>query len=805
MSINNTQNQELVNSRFLKGDQVTVGGLTGTYEVHSQQNDKAVIVLIPNTGFKETGARLKPFPIAQVHHLRELASDNIPASLKSRPRWCLWKWKPVKIKDGTTKDTKVPVHAYTYRPIDATDLGNGIEFAACLAQYKKNRATGAAGIGFLLGDGIGGIDLDKVLDPTSRSFKVQWAQDAANLIDSYTEVSPSGRGVKILFHATSQDVLADDQVDIHNRLKMPDDMQVEFYLENRFFTITGDHLAGTPTDIRHREAEVADWYAETFAEKIAKEREDRVKRAANAATFSVPKNLTLDATKIMEVADLKVKELWYGGNLDLGDSEADASLASRLAFYAGPDPDLIESLMRQSKRCRPKWDDKRGSTTWIGMTIEKYMVCEKYYDWSSYDRATERQKFEEHRDQILHDLFPRNAVGDAQEPRGDVAEEPVDIRQDQPVLERTEPTVRRDYEPKDFEAGDEWVKKDPYKSGKVVFQSWDEVCSIADNQTEDWVIPGWMEFGCLHLFTGLPFSGKSTLVGEQIAAIAQGSGFHGMTCAQVPFILLDLENKERILVKRIRSCLGDDPGKINDLFFRVAPKDIKLPLEPEFVTDCIGEIKRNMKDQPKGIVWVDTFRSAFAAHEKFDEVNAACMVAILKPLKDLAAETGWAVVVLHHNAKHSNTYSGSTSIAGVADYLWNWQSNKETLEGKLSVEGRDDCQRPLCFKYDPEMRRNILLGTSEEVKTKKKDDKEEQTRFYFLKNFPDDVDRGITTDEAARLATCYSRTAVRYAKEEFDAGFLTRTGEGKKGKPHLYSLTDRGQDFVFRLRIESGI
>jgi hypothetical protein len=163
-----------------------------------------------------------------------------------------------------------------------------------------------------------------------------------------------------------------------------------------------------------------------------------------------------------------------------------------------------------------------------------------------------------------------------------------------------------------------------------------------------------------------------------------------------------------------------------------------------------------------------------------------------------------AVVVLHHNAKHSNTYSGSTSIAGVADYLWNWQSNKETLEGKLSVEGRDDCQRPLCFKYDPEMRRNILLGTSEEVKTKKKDDKEEQTRFYFLKNFPDDPNMGITLEDAARLATCSSRTATKYGNEEFDRGFLTRTGEGKKGKPFLFSLTDRGADFVFLTKVSSG-
>ena len=52
-------------------------------------------------------------------------------------------------------------------------------------------------------------------------------------------------------------------------------------------------------------------------------------------------------------------------------SEADLALCSRLAFWAGPNPEQIDRLFRQSKLYRPKWDAQRGERTYGAMTIEK--------------------------------------------------------------------------------------------------------------------------------------------------------------------------------------------------------------------------------------------------------------------------------------------------------------------------------------------------------------------------------------------------------------------------------------------------
>ena len=482
-----------------------------------------------------------------------------------------------------------------------------------------------------------------------------------------------------------------------------------------------------------------------------------------------------------------------------GTTEGMGTASNRAIWLAGkialgfllPFDDAVEILMEE-------WADRSDQTpSWTEAQI-RHKVADAIKTPDRYlgkvgDMVRTEWEVQQQELERLFRVAPQNT-------RGDAAEDPVDATEDQQPREPVEPP-RREYDPRDYGATDERYREPPRK---VVLQGWNEVCEIADNQKEDWVIPGWMEFGCLHLFTGLPFSGKSTIVGEQIASIARGSNFYGMDCAQVPFILLDLENKERILVKRIRSCLGDDPGRIADLFYRVPPKNITLPLENNFIAACVNELRSQIAGVEKGIIYIDTFRSAYAGHEDFDEVNSASMVKILKPLKDLAAETNWAIMVLHHNAKHSNSYSGTTAIAGVADYLWNWKSNKETLEGNLSVEGRDDFQQPLHFLYNPETRRNDLVGTVKEVKDKVKVAEKEETQWRFLKHFPDDPARGTTAEDVAKLAVCTPVYANKTAKKQFDLGMLSRVGTGMKGSPYLYHLTEAGQDFVFRLRFALG-
>jgi predicted P-loop ATPase len=65
-----------------------------------------------------------------------------------------------------------------------------------------------------------------------------WAKDIVKLAETYTEVSPSGRGLRLIWRGK-----------IDKTFKC-DPMNVEVYKNKRYPTITGKHLAGTPNEIK---------------------------------------------------------------------------------------------------------------------------------------------------------------------------------------------------------------------------------------------------------------------------------------------------------------------------------------------------------------------------------------------------------------------------------------------------------------------------------------------------------------------------------------------------------------------------
>ena len=118
------------------------------------------------------------------HHLPDPAIPAIAELAAMGARFVLWQYR-----DGK----KVPISGGGHK-IDAHAPKNWGKFAnLCgIAHIPK-----ADGIGFVFnGDGIGGVDLDACRDPETGELAA-WAREVINDFASYTEVSPSGTGVKI--------------------------------------------------------------------------------------------------------------------------------------------------------------------------------------------------------------------------------------------------------------------------------------------------------------------------------------------------------------------------------------------------------------------------------------------------------------------------------------------------------------------------------------------------------------------------------------------------------------------------------
>lgn len=109
---------------------------------------------------------------------------NIPEALKARNQWVCYELVYDNEKGKSSKIPKNPHNGYNAKSNDSATWSD-FETAIKAASFY-----GFSGIGFVLGGGIFGIDLDNAIDENGNLTKE--AADIVSVMDSYTEISPSG-------------------------------------------------------------------------------------------------------------------------------------------------------------------------------------------------------------------------------------------------------------------------------------------------------------------------------------------------------------------------------------------------------------------------------------------------------------------------------------------------------------------------------------------------------------------------------------------------------------------------------------
>ena len=165
----------------------------------------------------------------------------VPVELRSIARWVGWKARP----KSNGKLDKLPCSPHTGAVGDAHDPAAWGSFDEAIAAMRRYRFDG---IGIVLTgeDSLVGVDLDGCLD--DAGVIAPWAQDIITELDSYTERSPSGRGLRLFAFGGLPP----------GRRKLGD---LEVYDDARFLTVTGRHIEGTPTTVEERDFELRDLHA----------------------------------------------------------------------------------------------------------------------------------------------------------------------------------------------------------------------------------------------------------------------------------------------------------------------------------------------------------------------------------------------------------------------------------------------------------------------------------------------------------------------------------------------------------------
>jgi primase-polymerase (primpol)-like protein len=166
----------------------------------------------PISGYARASARFCSSACRQRAY-RGRVRAGVPAELRERDRWVRWSPKKVPLQvDG--------------RVASSTDPATWASYARVRGSKRK---------GFVLGEGIACLDLDKCIDD---GVLVPWARKVLRQVSgTYVEVSPSGAGLHVWGRG---------RIEPGRRVRFAGGV-VEAYSSGRYITVTGQPWQGAPS------------------------------------------------------------------------------------------------------------------------------------------------------------------------------------------------------------------------------------------------------------------------------------------------------------------------------------------------------------------------------------------------------------------------------------------------------------------------------------------------------------------------------------------------------------------------------
>lgn len=355
-----------------------VSGDTHQDDIDVRVNSTGTDVLVDTAGIP------RPIPLP-------VNVDGIPVSLREIPHWIVWRYE----LNDERRWTKVPYKAWgsgSRSKASTKNPSHWSTFKEAVASYRTDDLYDSAcdGIGFVFsaGCGITGIDLDHaVIDDTPNTY----AEGLLNSLPTFAELSPSGTGVHIWLLAAKPEGAGCKWSNIDDK-----GTNIEIYDDARFFTVTGQPVHGVEQhgDLAPLQQELNNLIASL----------DIDDDTPIIGTGKPGTTLLADEELLAKARDAKNREkfisLFDQGDTSYhegDDSAADMALCVMLAFWSNRDTEQMDRLFRQSKLMRPKWDLRRGRSTYGAKTISKAIAgCGDVYTPSSQQQtgsSTEKGRF----------------------------------------------------------------------------------------------------------------------------------------------------------------------------------------------------------------------------------------------------------------------------------------------------------------------------------------------------------------------------------------------------------------------------
>lgn len=561
---------------------------------------------------------------------------GIPASMLDTPRWAPWaaKWDEKKKKYG-----KIPYRADRITSgLSTKSERNWSSFHVAMAAYLQNPDK-FAGVGYLITGkkvagsaadvfepaALVGVDLDHCRDPATGEI-APWAAEVIAKLDSYTEASPTGTGLRVMVDAT----LPQDWVN-HER-------GIEMYggTAARFVTITGQQVLGSRGDVRAP----APGVLENFAARWRK-----VATTAQVLDLHLPALLGDD--ELPDLADLDIpphaKNFLLEG-VSPGQDRSRALFATSIALnQAGLPRDVILSILEANeyameialdhrrqdydKALRYLWKDHCGAGA---ARAEGF----RQLDLDQFDDARSEDELAADYAELIGgtpDNIPtQTGIGDPMEDFDDL------------TLGEAPPGVRS-------MAAVKMPRFTPQRPDAFLLHT-----------PPAWIIKSFLPQAGLAVVYGASGAGKTFFVLDVAGAVARGSEWRGLKVAKgrVVYIVAEGSNGFRSRLTAYCRANGVNPADLDILVIADVPNfldkaDIKLLIEA---------IK---KVGPVSVIVVDTYARVMAGGNENDAKDTGQAVAHCDALHRIFKAL---VVLVHHSGKDASKGArGSGALRAAAD------------------------------------------------------------------------------------------------------------------------------------------
>lgn len=292
----------------------------------------------------------------------------IPTELQNLKQWCCYKLVEQK---NTDKLSKLPINPETKKGAKSNDPSTWVDYDTALLYADEYD-----GVGFFFTPPYVGVDIDSVnLEKIDTK-----TLEIINTLDSYTEISVSGKGLHIIVRGSIPGGVCRKGT-------------LEMYQEARFFAMTGNILKGCPDEVYDRQQEL---------EKIYKKYMEQPKIIVD---YGIQDKRIVNLNDLLKVKNEKFRKLFSGQFEEYpSQSEADLAFCSMVAYFTDGNAELMDKAVRESQLYRDKWDKKHGADTYGNLTIKKALdgytrrdflpelYMDKYYpydDTGNADRFTD--------------------------------------------------------------------------------------------------------------------------------------------------------------------------------------------------------------------------------------------------------------------------------------------------------------------------------------------------------------------------------------------------------------------------------